>query len=646
MENYKDALIAIVALIKRSRAGKTSASDLSARMSLRKQKTTKLLHMLKESGLVVLEKQGGEIFASPTIEGYEKAKEWERESLPWYKRNSSSLLKIIGGSFLAALLGFLWYWLGLSPSTSLIEPLTTSNPIKIYEKQPFSSMWVVFGNAPDPDTVVKAKQGDENYDTYSKFGISPLDTPISFDGHFVRVYKIENASTSYSVIVESILVKIVSTPINDPVDLYFFSPGLGGSDFPFYEIDTSKQIPVEEVDNIKTYKASLSIDGKSYDYLSLAPGESQEVVISIKLDSPSIYELTPIVNYNYRDKNYSVATTSQTVGVPGRYRIWYSEGENLFTNKVIIDNQSGLVVLPNSRSVTNLACFPNKRWIAFESSIITYGFLEQLFLLNMESDKVFLIGEDAVHWSTDYYYSWIDSENLLMGQPFYDEKNSESLYGMKEVNVAGAISRITSKNETLNSAELGKDGYGVCFKTKKSCITTEQYYDTNNDRIVDYRDKTMLVLVTDGTKSPLWFSGETQAYPAISADENWIAFVQSNDTESSIYVMSADGSSVEKMITKPGVYQSLLWSPDGKYLAALSSEKQQPLNLFVIDINAKTETRLTSVSVGTEITEWSNDGKYIITVGDKLAITSSDGACSQIFLEFPSEVIMNAKLAP
>lgn len=645
MENYKDALIAVVALIKHSRADKTSASELSARMSLRKQKITKLLHMLKESGLVMLEKQGGEIFISPTIEGYEKAKEWERERSPWWKRNSSALLKIVGGSFIAALLGILWYWLGLSPTTVPIEPLTNSNPIKIYEKEPYGSMWVLFKNAPNPNDVINYQQDDDLYEHFDELGLSK-GIPISFDGHYSRMFKVENTSTSYSIIVESILVEIVSSPIQDTADLFFFAPGLGGADFPFYEIDTSKQLPVEELGNMKTYKASLSIDGKAYDYLSLAPGESQQIVIDIKLDSPNIYDLTPIVNYNYRDTNYSVPATSETIAVPRNYRVWYGQSDSLYTNKILVDNQSGLVSVPNTHPLPSQSCFPDVEWIAFESSLLTYGYLEQLFLMNIKTNEISLIGRDAVHWSSDYYYRWTDLESLLIGEPFYDEKISETMYSMKDVNVAGAIPRITSKNQTLSSAELGKDGYGVCFRTRKGCITATQYYDTNNDQYVNYQDKTMLVLVQDGARSPLWFSGEIQSYPAISSDENWIAFIQSTEAKSSIYVMSADGSSVERIITKPVVYRSLLWSPNGKYLAVLSSTNQQALNLFVINIKTKTESRLTSVSVGTEITEWSNDGRYIVTVGDKLAITSSDGACSQILLEFPSEVVMSATVAP
>ncbi len=96
-----------------------------------------------------------------------------------------------------------------------------------------------------------------------------------------------------------------------------------------------------------------------------------------------------------------------------------------------------------------------------------------------------------------------------------------------------------------------------------------------------------------------------------SPDGRRIAYVGGPDGNDEIYVMNADGSSPTRLTNVAGSDSLPSWSPDGKRIV-FASERSGNGDIYVMDADGSHVTRLTDDTAVEEWPVWSPDGKQIV----------------------------------
>lgn len=137
--------------------------------------------------------------------------------------------------------------------------------------------------------------------------------------------------------------------------------------------------------------------------------------------------------------------------------------------------------------------------------------------------------------------------------------------------------------------------------------------------------------------------GESLGAPVWSPDGQSIAFVgitgevgnTARSYRSSIHVVGSDGATPRWLTSRPGVDQSVAWSPDSQYIAFAGVPDGQPApsldltlegnpltssaqDIYVIGADGSDEHRITSTADDEEQPKWSPDGSRLsyVSVGD------------------------------
>ncbi len=112
--------------------------------------------------------------------------------------------------------------------------------------------------------------------------------------------------------------------------------------------------------------------------------------------------------------------------------------------------------------------------------------------------------------------------------------------------------------------------------------------------------------------------------PEISPDGKWVAYtVASTDSakdksDTDIWMTAWDGTQTIQVTSSPDAETAPRWSPDGRYLAFLSSRQGgKGAQLWLLDRQGGEAKRVTELKNGIREYEWSPDGKRIaLTMGD------------------------------
>jgi TolB protein len=121
--------------------------------------------------------------------------------------------------------------------------------------------------------------------------------------------------------------------------------------------------------------------------------------------------------------------------------------------------------------------------------------------------------------------------------------------------------------------------------------------------------------------------------------DNKIAFCRGNYSTNDIYLMDADGSNKQKIISNAG---APVWSPDGKKIAYVSKGMTNTPQIFVSSFDGSEVKQLTNTALegwdsgypnfGNHSPQWTPDGKKIVYVSEvndglpEIYIMNSDGS--------------------
>ena len=133
----------------------------------------------------------------------------------------------------------------------------------------------------------------------------------------------------------------------------------------------------------------------------------------------------------------------------------------------------------------------------------------------------------------------------------------------------------------------------------------------------------------------------TNYVPVFSPDGKQIAFMSARDGNPEIYVMNADGSSQTRLTTDPASDISPSWSPDGKQIA-FASDRDGSYEIYVMDADGTGQRRLTTNLESDIDPAFSPDGKQIVFTSNRdanneLYTMNADGSGQTRFTAAPGD---------
>ena len=152
---------------------------------------------------------------------------------------------------------------------------------------------------------------------------------------------------------------------------------------------------------------------------------------------------------------------------------------------------------------------------------------------------------------------------------------------------------------------LGGGSGQIAFASNRSGVP--QIYLSN----IDGTNVTPLTALENGACQPAW-SPDGKLLVFISPCSKRAEFFETAYTDSSLYLMNADGTNITQLTNVPGADFDPAWSPDGKRIA-FASMRDGNKQIYTLDVSSLAVTRLTSTDDGIETSQpaWSPDGRMI-----------------------------------
>ena len=191
----------------------------------------------------------------------------------------------------------------------------------------------------------------------------------------------------------------------------------------------------------------------------------------------------------------------------------------------------------------------------------------------------------------------------------FDVFGRRQLVGFKMPGVSSAAMRGAAHRAADMIYEKLTGIKGV-FGTKVAYVTAKQQGEGRLYSLIvsdqDGFNEHTVMESTDPIMSPAW-----------SPDSRQLAYVSFEGSKSSIFVQTLRTGNRFRVSSKPGINGAPSFSPDGRKLVVTLGGVDGNLDIYVLDINSRNATRLTTHrAIDTEGT-WSPDGDYIYFTSDR-----------------------------
>jgi hypothetical protein len=242
--------------------------------------------------------------------------------------------------------------------------------------------------------------------------------------------------------------------------------------------------------------------------------------------------------------------------------------------------------------------------------------------LDPESTLVSMDIRDIPGFPTIDLIGWSGDGTKLLFVRGEDGDADENLFPKSNLYVLhadGSETRLNEEPMSFGGAAISADGSRVVFAT--------------------WGDSGLYVVDADGgrpVRVPLPGAEGFVADPAISPDGTRIAYVDSSDAESHVWVMDADGGNAREILTdeqtEVGDVGTLQWSPAGDRILGVARSSEGTNSIYTFAPDGSDFTRVLTSALGPN---WSPDGSQIaytiecdledVTCGG-LAIADADGS--------------------
>lgn len=413
---------------------------------------------------------------------------------------------IMGASLIGAVLVFLYYWLGLDPSTTEVQPLGASIPIRIYsggvESMIFqhADIWAAFKSPPSVGMTPEEVSAIEDW-----------DTTVTLTGELSFRFDLESIAAKYEVIVNSIDLAVKRNEPQDLTPLMFLSPGLGGGGFAIYELNLSKASPISTVGDTRIYRTQLaSVDGQAFSFVTLTPAERESVRVDLLLDKEGLYTITPIINYSFRERSESLYADTQKIIYPRLYIGWSNgwQDEPMRPSNVLVNPRTGQVTNLGDSPETNRSCLPSSGQVLFSSGMITFGSLPSVFAYDFSDNSIYQVS--PFHFQRDANLTRRDGL-LLSGIWSYDfQLEREIPFKVYEYNPADHSGRIIASGasaavyEKILTLPPDEDIMSVIFAEQWEAYITGQNEFKNTDLMLRRLDGTCETVLISNAESYLY----------------------------------------------------------------------------------------------------------------------------------------------
>jgi len=218
-------------------------------------------------------------------------------------------------------------------------------------------------------------------------------------------------------------------------------------------------------------------------------------------------------------------------------------------------------------------------------------------------------------------WSFVGVEAVVVGKLIQTGANAYTLqfqlfdvFGRRQlVGYRMPASRGTMRSAAHRAADMIYEkltGIKGVFGTKVAYVTAK--------REGEGRLYSLIVSDQDGfNEHTIMESADPIMSPAWSPDSRQLAYVSFEGNQSSIFVQTLRTGNRFKVSAKPGINSAPSFSPDGRKLVVTLGGVDGNLDIYVLDINSRNTTRLTTHrAIDTEGT-WSPDGRYIYFTSDR-----------------------------
>lgn len=218
-------------------------------------------------------------------------------------------------------------------------------------------------------------------------------------------------------------------------------------------------------------------------------------------------------------------------------------------------------------------------------------------------------------------WSFVGVEAVVVGKVIQTGANAYTLqfqlfdvFGRKQlVGYRMPASRGTMRGAAHRAADMIYEkltGIKGVFGTKVAYVTAKRQGEGQLYSLIvsdqDGENDHTIMETTDPIMSPAW-----------SPDSRQLAYVSFEGNKSSIFVQTLRTGNRFQVSSKPGINGAPSFSPDGRKLVVTLGGVDGNLDIYVLDINSRRTTRLTTHrSIDTE-GAWSPDGRYIYFTSDR-----------------------------